>query len=337
MKTIFIVDDSEVNLFVAEEILSKQYRVYTLTSAAGMFELLKKVVPDLILLDILMPETSGLEAMKALKDDFRYSGVPIVFLTGRNDSDTEVLGFEMGAVDFIPKPFSGPVLLNRIKTHLRIDDMIRERTANLKRLKDSIVTVLANMVENRDTVTGKHIERTTMYIKILMEAMLERGVYSDELSRWDLETVASSARLHDVGKIVISDLILNKPGKLTPEEFSVIETHASEGERIIDSIIAESGDEDFLRNAKLFAGYHHEYWDGNGYPRGLSGTKIPLQGRLMAIVDVYDALRSVRPYKAALSHEESVNIISKNRGRQFDPSIVDVFVEINEAFEKASL
>ncbi|MCL2215172.1 MAG: response regulator, partial [Treponema sp.] len=279
MRTIFVVDDNNVNLLTADEALSTHYRVFTMPSASAMFELLEDISPDLILLDILMPDMDGFETIKILKSKQKFAEIPIIFLTSRTDASTESLGLEMGAVDFISKPFSRPVLLNRIKTHLDIEDIIHERTENLKRLKNSIISVLANMVEYRDRITGRHIERTTKYIRLLLNAMIERFVYYDEISQWDIEVAVSSARLHDIGKIVISDLILNKPEKLTDAEFEIIKTHAIEGKKIIDSIIEESGDETFLQFAKLFAGYHHERWDGTGYPYGIKGKDIPLQGR----------------------------------------------------------
>ena len=337
MKTLFVVDDNNVNLLSADEALSKFYRVYTMPSAASMFELLDNIKPDIILLDILMPEMDGFEALKLLKSSDKFSEIPIIFVTSRNDPLTESLGFELGAIDFISKPFSAPVLLNRIKTHLEIEDIINERTENLKKLKNSIVSVLANMVENRDEITGSHIERTTKYIKLILENMKRLGVYADEIKQWDLEVAISSARLHDIGKIIISDSILNKAGILTEKEFEIIKTHAAEGERIIDSIIAESGDETFLQYAKMFAGYHHERWDGKGYPHKLEGTKIPLQGRIMAVADVYDALVSKRPYKNAFSHKEAVETIKKSSGNQFDPQLVNVFISCESEIERASM
>jgi len=336
LKTIFIVDDNNVNLLSADEALSKYYRVYTMPSASVMFELLEDVKPDLILLDILMPEMDGFEALKKLKSNSKHAEIPVVFVTSRNDPLTESLGFELGAIDFITKPFSAPVLQNRIKTHMEVEDIIMERTSNLKKLKNSIVSVLANIVENRDEVTGSHIERTTRYIKLILDNMQKLGVYYDEIKQWDLDVAISSARLHDIGKIIISDSILNKPGDLTPEEFEMIKTHAVEGEKIIDNIIAESGDETFLQFAKMFAGYHHERWDGKGYPYGLEGTKIPLQGRIMAVADVYDALVSRRPYKKAFSHTEAVDIIKKSSGVQFDPDLVNVFLACEREIERAS-
>jgi putative two-component system response regulator len=336
MKKIFVVDDNNVNLLTAKEALSKYYDVFTMPSAAVMFGLLNKVSPDLILPDIMMPEIDGFEALTKLKADERYASIPVIFLTGKNDTSAEVLGFELGVVDFISKPFSKPVLLNRIKTHLAIEEIIRERTGKLLRLQNSMVSVLAKMVDNRDRLTGGHNDRTAEYIKILLHAMQKHEKYAHEIKNWDLEVVISSVRLHDIGKIIISDVILNKPDSLTAEEYKAMKNHAVEGERIIDSIIAESGDEFFLQNAKLFAGTHHEKWDGTGYPRGLKGTEIPLQGRIMAIADVYDALVNIRSYKKAIAHEEAVEVIRNGGGTHFDPQIVDVFLEVSGLFAAVS-
>jgi len=330
MKTIFAVDDSDTNLAMAEEALEAHYRLMTMPSAAKMFTLLDKFTPDLILLDIEMPEMNGIEALQRLKCSPLYEEIPVIFLTGRTDSAIEAYGFELGAVDFITKPFSAPVLLNRIKTHLNISKVVREQTTQLYRLQNGIVSVLANMVESRDKMTKGHIERTMAYIKILLKAMEERGVYADEIRSWDQNMASSSSRLHDVGKIVISDVILNKPGKLTGDEYEIIKSHVSAGERIINSIVDRSVEEEFLHNAKLFAGYHHERWDGSGYPRGLKETEIPLQGRIMALVDVYDALISERPYKKAFTAEKAEGIIQEGAGKLFDPKITAVFFEVKD-------
>ena len=336
MKTIFVVDDSDTNLSMAENALEDLYCVMTLPSAAKMFTLLEKVTPDLILLDIEMPEINGFEALQKLKGHDQFTSIPVIFLTALSDAAVEAQGFELGAVDFIIKPFSAPVLLNRIKTHLDIDALIHERTSQLRRLQNSLVFVLADMVESRDKATGGHIERTTAYIKILMIAMMERGVYIDELRDWDLEVVASSARLHDLGKIAISDMLLNKKGKLTDEEYDQIKIHTIEGEKNIERIVSRTGNEAFLRHAKLFAGYHHEHWDGTGYPHGLKEMDIPLQGRILAVADVYDALVSVRPYKKAFSHKQAMDIIMDNSGKQFDPNIADVLSEVEDRFREVS-
>jgi len=339
MKVIFVVDDSAVNLTKAKQVLKDDYRVFTLLSADKMFTLLENVAPDLILLDIEMPDMDGFAAMLKLKENKNTENIPVIFLTALNDEARETRGFELGAVDFIAKPFSAPVLLNRISHHLHIEELIqkqtvllREKTRQLEQLNTGIVSIIAELVENRDKLTGGHIERTTKYIRILINAMLEFGVYADELQDWDKEAAVASARLHDVGKIVISDLILNKPGRLTKEEYEQIKGHAAAGEQIIDSMITQTNGGIFLDYAKFFAGYHHEHWDGSGYPHGLKGTKIPLQGRIMAIVDVYDALISERVYKPTLPHEEAVKIIMSERGKCFDPKITDVFFEVQDRF-----
>jgi len=335
MKTIFVVDDSDTNLSTAEKALEKLYRVMTIPSAAKMFSLLEKVPPDLILLDIEMPDIDGFLALERLKTNSSWANIPVVFLTGRTDTEVEVRGFQNGAVDFILKPFSEPVLLNRIRTHLNIDELIRERSAQLNRLQNGIVSVLANLVESRDKDTGGHIERTSAYIKILLNEMKKRGIYKEIISDWDTEKIIASARMHDLGKISITDLIVNKPGKLTEEEYEIMKTHAAEGERIIDRIIAQTGGGEFLNNARLFAGSHHERWDGKGYPNMLKGEEIPLQGRIMAIVDVYDALLSERPYKKAFSDEEAVKIIMENAGTHYDPKIAELFFDVKDLLKEA--
>ncbi|MDR0472404.1 MAG: response regulator [Treponema sp.] len=335
MKTIFAVDDSDTNLSVVEDALEEHYRIMTMPSAAKLFALLEKITPDLIMLDIEMPEMDGFEALLYLKSNLLYESIPVIFLTSYTDADIEARGFELGVVDFIAKPFSTPVLLNRLKLHLHIDELIRERTAQIRRLQNGIMTVLADVVEERDKETGGHNDRTVAYIRILIKAMVEREVYIDEIRRWNLDIVVSSARLHDVGKINILDTVLNKPGKLNSDEYERMKFHTVEGVRIIDRMLQQTGEEEFLHNAKLFAEYHHERWDGTGYPHGLAGTEIPLQGRIMAIVDVYDALISWRPYKEAFTDEEAIGIITTKSGNHFDPEIVKVFLEVKDQFKAA--
>ena len=332
MKTIFVVDDSDTNLSMAEAALEDQYRIMTMPSAAKMFSMLDKVTPDLILLDIEMPEMDGFSALQSLKSDASWGVIPVMFLTGRTDTEVEAKGFEMGAVDFVTKPFTAPVLINRIKTHLNIDEIIRERTAQLNRMQNSIVSVLADMVENRDKGTGGHIERTSTYIRILIEGMREKGVYANEMHRWDIENVVSSARMHDLGKITITDLILDKPGKLTPEEYEIMKTHTTHGKEIIQDL----GDVDnslYLKHCEDICIAHHERWDGKGYPNGLKGEEIPISARLASLADVYDALVSVRVYKPAVPYAEAVKIIMGGKGTQFDPVICDALEAVQDQFQ----
>jgi putative two-component system response regulator len=334
MKTIFAVDDSDTYLSLIKKALEGNYRVLTMPSAARMFTLLQKITPDLIMLDIEMPDMDGSETLLYLKNNSLYADIPVIFLTSYSDDEVEAHGLELGVMDFITKPFSTPVLLNRIKMHLDIDEVIHERTAKIRRLQNGIVSVLADVVEERDLMTGGHNDRTSAYLKILIEAMAEQGVYADEIREWDMEKVVLSARLHDMGKIHVTDAILNKPDRLSDEEYELMKLHPGQGARIIDRMIKHTGEEDFLHNAKLFAEYHHERWDGKGYPHGLLETEIPLQGRILAVVDAYDAIISKRSYKEPLSPEEAVNIITKEAGKQFDPKIVEVFLKEKERFIK---
>jgi putative two-component system response regulator len=337
MKTIFVVDDNDTNLVAARNALEDLYRTITMSSATKMLKLAERIMPDLILLDVEMPQIDGFAAIEMLRKSPTLKGIPVIFLTARQDEETEIKGFELGAVDFINKPFSVPVLRKRIEMHLETDKLIKRSQASLRNTQNALISVIAELVEVRDKVTGSHIERTQLYLDILIQELLKTGVYADPIASWNLALLYPSAQLHDVGKITISDLVLNKPGKLTPEEFDIIKTHTVEGERIIDEIMDKTDDDGFLNHAKMFAGYHHERWDGSGYPYHLKGSNIPLEGRLMAIADVYDALVSERPYKAALSHEQAVEIILKDSGLHFDPLLVEAFHNVQDDFWVQSL
>jgi len=327
-KNIFVVDDSISNLTMAEKALDPYYVVRTIPSGEKAVALLEKIKPDLILLDIEMPEMDGFDLLKYLKRDKRFHEIPVIFLTAKSDFSTEIQALEMGVVDFISKPFNPAVLVNRIKHHIDVNGLVQERTRQLYNAKQDIVFVLADIVENRDESTGDHLGRTSRLVKILLEYMLEKKLYYDQIAGWDFDLMAECSLLHDVGKINIPDAILKKPGKLTPEERVIMEKHTKVGEKIINKIIDRSGENVFLHHSKIFAISHHERWDGNGYPLGLKGEDIPLQGRIMAVADVYDALRSERVYKKAFTAAQSFEIILEEKGVHFDPYVVDVFSDI---------
>ena len=234
----------------------------------------------------------------------------------------------MPSVEELLQKDKSDLILTDIET---LDVFLRERTHQLQKLQDGMVYVLTNLIENRSNGTIGHIEHATTYMRILIEAMIAQGVYTEELCKFDMKMLCSAARLYDVGKIAIPPSVLNKPGKLTDEEFEIMKTHAVQGVRIIEQMASRAGDNiDFIINAKLFAGYHHERWDGKGYPYGLDRLNIPIQGRIMAIVDVYDALISERPYKQPFTPEEAGKIIMDSAGEMFDPLIIDVFHNILE-------
>jgi len=333
-KIIFVVDDSLTNLSAAEAALEDYYTVMTIPSGERAISLLDKVKPDLILLDIEMPEMSGFDVLSYIKYNERFKDIPVIFLTAMLDEKIEIKALQMGIVDFITKPFSTPVLLNRIRLHLDMSSVIRERTMELNHAKQDIIFVLADVVENRDESTGDHLGRTSRLVKMLIETMRQQNIYLDLIKDWDDYLIAECSLMHDVGKISTPDAILRKPGKLTPEEFEIMKQHTVAGERLLNKVIARSGENVFLHHSKIFAISHHERWNGTGYPHGLKGDEIPLQGRIMAIVDVYDALISERVYKKAYTEEETLALILGEKGKHFDPLLVDVLFSIKDRVRK---
>ena len=356
-KKIAIVDDNAANLAVGRNLLKPYYEVYPVPSAAKLFSILEKFIPDLILLDVNMPDMNGYEAIIKLKSNPQYAEIPVIFLTAKNDEESELEGFDLGAADYVTKPFSGPLLLRRIacqllleeqkrdiiKSHAALKDYadnleikVSEKTSEIFNLQNAVLSTVVDLVEFRDKFTGGHITRTQHYLKTLVEESIRDGVYADQLCEWNSEFYLPSSQLHDVGKIAISDLILNKPGKLTNDEFEVMKTHVSVGVEAVKRIMGETTEHAFLHHALFFVGAHHEKWDGSGYPAGLKEKDIPLEGRLMAIADVYDALISDRPYKRAYSHEKACEIIEEGSGSHFDPVLVEVFKKVKDRFDSFS-
>jgi putative two-component system response regulator len=359
---VMIVDDNIANLKIAKNALSEAYDVFTVPSAAKMFELLGRNAPDMILLDINMPEMDGYAAIEILKKNPLTRDIPVIFLTAKSDSESELEGLTLGAIDYIAKPFLPQLMRKRVELHLLVESqkrelemqartledqrrqlldfnenlqkMVDDKTGKVLELQDALLKTVADLVESRDDITGSHVERTRYGLAALVDALDDLGLYREQVEGWDIALLLQSSQLHDVGKISISDQILNKPGKLTPEEFDEMKKHTTFGVKIIEKIESDTPGSDFLRHAKIFAGTHHEKWDGTGYPYGLSRETIPLQGRLMAIADVYDALVSERPYKKAFSHDEAVKIILEGRGTHFDPVLTDVFEQVADQFKQ---
>jgi putative two-component system response regulator len=350
-KIVFLVDDDMTNLTVGKKVLDPYYKVFIVQSADVMFDLLEGVTPDLILLDVNMPGTDGHAAIERLKKNADTASIPVIFLTALANEQMEILGLSLGAIDYITKPFSAPLLLKRIEIHLLVEaqkrelimfndslsQMVDEKTATVVELKNAILATMAELVEYRDKITGGHIMRTQLYIRALLHAMKAGGIYGDQLAEMDEDLLITSCQLHDVGKIAVKDEILNKPDKLTPEEFDSIKSHTIFGEKVIERLKEKTMDSDFLEYARIFAISHHEKWDGSGYPHGLTGEEIPLLGRMMAIGDVCDALVEPRPYKGELPHEKAMEIILEGKGGHFDPVLTDVFEKVGHVFEKISV
>jgi putative two-component system response regulator len=346
-QTIMLVDDNQANLNIGKNILKDYYEVYALPSAERLFKFLENVRPDLILLDIAMPGMNGFDVVRILKADARYSSIPVIFVTAKSEETNELEGLSLGAVDYVTKPFSAAILRKRIENHLLIErqkselkklnanliNMVKEKTAQVSGLQASIIRTVAELVEFRDLHTGEHISRTQKYVELLINRLIEDNVYTEEILAWDdMDYIVPSTQLHDLGKIFVSDAILNKPGRLTPEEFEEMKEHTKKGVAAIKRFNGREEDQPFLKYAEIVAGTHHEKWDGSGYPSALKGREIPLLGRLMAIADVYDALTSARPYKSAFSAEESAKIIMEGSGAHFDPVLVEVFSKIKDDF-----
>lgn len=343
--TVLIVDDTATNLTLLMGLLKGDYRVKVANNGSKAIELATSSPPDLVLLDVMMPGMDGYEVCRILQTDERTKHVPIIFLTAKNSVEDEKQGFDVGAVDFIHKPISPPLVMARVKTHLRIKEWqdslrknnswlekeVNRRLSQINQLQNATIYVMVSLAEFRDECTGNHIRRTQAYVRSLATKLAESPRFHEELTPEFIELMTKSAPLHDIGKITIPDEILLKPGKHTDEEFTIMKTHALRGYEILEQAGEVMGEKaDFLECAKDIALYHHEKWDGSGYPHGLQKGDIPISARLMAVADVYDALRSERPYKKAFSHEETLTIIEQGRGGHFDPDIVDALLEISD-------
>jgi len=341
---IFLVDDNIVNLNAGKTALQHKYTVITMPSGEKLFSVLKKMKPDLILLDIDMPGMSGYDTIKGLKLNLETAEIPVIFLTSKNEVDSELLGLQLGAVDYITKPFSLPILLKRVELHLLLQsqkeelrefngnllEMVNQRTSDVSALQNAVIMWAAEVIEFRDEETGHHVERVQKYLKVLLDAMKETEQYAAEIATWDIEAFIKSTLLHDVGKIKIRDDVLLKRERLTDEELANMQLHTLHGTMLLDNLQNRVPNQTFLEYAKVLAHRHHERWDGTGYPDGLKGEDIPLQARMMAIADVYDALVSERPYKKAFSHEEAMRVIAEGCGTQFDPDLTNLFVGVSD-------
>lgn len=347
-QTVLVVDDTPENLTLLYSLLKDRYRVLVANSGERALQLLAgEALPDLVLLDVMMPGIGGFAVCRQLKSDPRTARIPVIFLTAMSEHDDEQAGFNAGAVDYIVKPISPPIVLARVNTHMQLKaaaDFLEDQAAFLRRevdirtrevqvIQDVTIMALASLAETRDHETGNHIRRTQNYVRALARQLQSLPRFGAVLDDDTIDMLYKSAPLHDIGKVGIPDAILLKPGKLTPEEFEIMKTHTTLGrdaiataEKLLDAPSS------FLRLAREIANYHQEKWDGSGYPEGLAGDAIPVSARLMAVADVYDALISRRVYKPPFPHEQAVEMIRAGRGQHFDPDMVDAFDAIAEEF-----
>jgi putative two-component system response regulator len=358
---ILIVDDQPDNLLILEDLLGRYYTVHAAGDGEGaLARLADGDRPDLMLLDVVMPGMDGFEVCRRVKAAPALRDMPVLLLTSLDSAADEEYGLSLGADDFIHKPYSPPVVLARVNNHLKLaraGRLLRDRNEDLERLvaertreircqaeqlvrskqeviasQGATITALCSLTEVRDNETGGHIRRTQHYVRVLAEQLRDHPRFRHELNDETIDMMFRSAPLHDVGKVAIPDAILLKQGKLTPAEWEIMKRHPTYGRDAIAQAERELGDQggSFLRFAREIAHCHHEKWDGSGYPQGLAGDDIPVSARLMAAADVYDALMSRRAYKEAYSHERAVQMIQAERGRHFDPDVVDALQGLAE-------
>jgi putative two-component system response regulator len=321
-QSILVVDDTPENIDVLNGILSDQYDVKVAINGKMALKIAQNLKPDLILLDIMMPEMDGYEVCTRLKADMETQKIPVIFVTAKDQTVDEAHGFEVGAVDYITKPVSPPIVLVRVKTHLTLYDqqrelegLVKERTLELDETRLEIIRRLGRAAEYRDNETGMHVIRMSKYSQ---QIALKIGLDDEQA-----ELILNASPMHDIGKIGIPDAVLLKPGKLDNEEYAIMKKHCEYGVKIIGEHPSE-----ILKAANVAALTHHEKWNGKGYPNGLAGEDIPLIGRITAVADVFDALTSERPYKKGWEVEKAVNLIKEESGQHFDPRMVNAFVEV---------
>lgn len=345
-ETVLVVDDTPDNLSLISNLLKDTYKVKVANGGEKALKIIQgDSPPDLILLDIMMPGLSGYDVCEKLKADPSTRDLPVIFLTAMTATEDEKKGLEMGAVDYITKPISPPIVKARVATHLKIkaaadflkdknvylEQEVAKRTREVMAIQDVTILAMASLAETRDSDTGNHIRRTQFYIKSLAEQLKDHPRFRHFLDEPTINLLFKSAPLHDIGKVGIPDRILLKPGRFTPEEFEIMKSHTTLGRDAIQHAERRLGmDVPFLSLAKEIAYGHQEKWDGSGYPEGLSGDDIPISARLMAVADVYDALISRRVYKEGMPHDKAKGIMIEGRGQHFDPDIVDAFLAVEE-------
>lgn len=336
---ILVIDDTKTNIEVLEGILSNDYDIFVALNGKKALVLAEKVKPDLILLDVMMPEMDGYETLRQMHAQNLVENTPVLFLTAKADAKSEQMGLDLGAVDYITKPFNPDLVRLRIKNQLEfkhqrdhLHELVEEKTQDLRKTLKVLLTSLGALAEYRDPETGEHIKRTQVLVQMLAETLQKNPKFKQQIpDKMYVDFFATAAPLHDIGKVGISDDILRKPAKLNDEERAIMSNHAQMGFDVLVNATKELSNHPLVKICAEIILNHHERWDGLGYPRGIKGSEIPVGARLMSVADVYDALVSRRPYKEPLPHEVAVSEILAGKGSQFDPDVVDAFMEIESS------
>lgn len=332
MKRLLIVDDNMAALKYTASQLQDTYSVIPAKSGAQALDIAAREAVDMIILDIEMPDMDGFETMARLKNIPSASRIPVIFLTGNHDPETQVRALETGGVDFVKKPFEKGVLLHRIELHLNLFEYQQNLEKTAKNIENTIVSSFADLIEWRSRHSETHLWKANLFMTILGRMLMAKGLFPDELDEERLDMIVRGSSLYDVGKIGVSDEVLLKPGRLTPEEFEEIKKHTLIGAGILKKMYERTPTQHYLKYARVMAEGHHERFNGSGYPHGLSGNDIPLCCRLLAITNVYDSLLAETPYRPAMSPEEARVIIESGSGVDFDPTIVEVFLANYDEF-----
>lgn len=336
MEHVLVIDGEMSILESVKQALEKNYRVSLFSSENQVMEYLQLYRPDLILISAKLPGTKDFEVFERIKRCSYIREIPVIVITNQGDSASQKKAIMLGADDFVTKPLDAEVLRNRLKIQMELR-FYRNDKSYTERFQDAISVSFAELVEFRDETTGGHLKNTTVYFRILLEAVMRQEKYKDAIEPEDVKDILRSVPLHDIGKIGINDDILRKSSVLNDNEYESMKKHTMLGKQAFEKIITQTGETRWLTLAMNMAYCHHEHWDGTGYPNGLRGEEIPLYVRVLTIADVYDALTSWRSYKEPYSHEKAMEIILKGKGTLFDPNLVDLFIEINEHFKQALL
>ena len=333
MEQILVVDDNLANLKNIQLQLADEYQVLLAKSGAQALQICLQRIPDLILLDVDMPEMDGFETLNRLKSSIILNKIPVIFLTANHDIATEVRALESGVVDFITKPVEKSILLHRLKLHLKLANYQQNLEETVKELEDSIVVSFAEMVESRDKSTGDHIQRTRNYVSLIGRELIRQGCFKGQLNEKELSLITRGALLHDIGKIGVSDTILLKPDRLDDREFGIMKSHTTIGAELLKDMFKRTPTQLYLNYAIQIAEGHHEKFNGTGYPHGIKGDNIPLCSRIMAVADVYDAVAADRIYRKAMDTREAYNLVIEGKGSHFDPSVIEAFIAVHKEIE----